>query len=141
MSKKTHIYIYMETILVNAILGNTQARIKVPDSQYGYSDGCGTSQGSQPNDRGLGIKTDPENGCRKLGVVVLEAQETNHWGLWNRRQTSILQKDGSVDVWNDGAGPSGATKTKSYNSLSEWIKATGTQLSQDQQSEITRIQS
>ncbi|MFM7459064.1 MAG: hypothetical protein ACKO3R_10480 [bacterium] len=129
---------FKKEILVNAILGNTQARIKVQGSQYGYVM-CGTSKDSEPNDRGLGVN-DANETCSKLGVVVLEAQETNHWGFWNRRQTSILQKDGSVHVWNDGAGPSGATK-KSYKSLDAWIQATGKKLSENQHSEIKRIQS
>lgn len=123
-----------KVIDARAVIGNTKAKIKLHNLGT-YTDTCGTSD--SPNDRGVGKMT--ENGqCEKLGFVVVEANQKNHWGLWNRRQTTILQKNGEVHVWNDGGGLSGATMTK-YNSLNEWMIHTGKTLTNEAKEEIERV--
>jgi hypothetical protein len=54
-----------------------------------------------------------------------------------RRQTSILNQDGTVTVWNDGA-KSDASK-RDYASLDDWLTRTGKTVTPDQKEEIRRI--
>jgi hypothetical protein len=128
----------MTTIDVRPVLGgNTNARIKLPNGEYTAT--CGRSEADQPNDRGVGHipsndSKDPKGNrnCNKLGFVVLESNETNHY-IFKRRQTTILQKNGEVSVYNDGANIlEGATK-RTYTSL-------GKSITPQQMAEIERIQ-
>jgi hypothetical protein len=130
----------MTTFETTPILGgNTTARIKLPDGKN-YTAKCGTSQANEPNDRGVGVMdSNGSEQCKKLGFVVLESNETNHYFL-KRRQTTILQKNGQVDVWNDGANILKGAKKRTYQSLEEWKKATNKDINTDKMAEIQRIQ-
>jgi hypothetical protein len=132
----------MTTFKTTPILGgNTTARIKLPEGSY--TSECGSSQANEPNDRGVGVMLpEDSNGskpCKKLGFVVLESNETNHYFL-KRRQTTILQKNGQVDVWNDGANILEGAKKRTYESLEAWKNAANKNITEEKMEEIERIQ-